>query len=629
MTNLYWQKLGITPTSDKRTIKRAYSIALKSCHPEDDPEGFQQLNEAYQWALSYAADAVAEDEAPAPQNSDDIPSELHLDESSLNGDDTGHSEETSATIQDFKSDTALYDDTESNNEKSCDIADTRAPEGASDALDDPTDVIDAEHLAINQFIRQFQYALQEPNARKDKRVWAELIQTLEEAGFSFKEGVFFAVFAGFIEHFSDPDVATSGAFIPKGVVIEFAENLNWKANELTLLKTFEREDITLVMTKAYGHSESNAEYEEQTGWRRYSSILANVAMGLGLMIALTAVFSYLVGDKTQEQAQQDNEQPQVVDKTAWADSLSVCTSMSEPEPGDALDACEQLAVDGWLKAQYALAWLYSRDTDYRDWQKSFEYLKAASQFDTHAELLSQIMLFRLGNDEDDTISGEKGIKALANEGFAPAQAFQAVMYFRDDHVLKATSNPVYLLETAYKSGRSLVTEFEMATFYINGFSNRSEPYQRALNLLMDIAKQDFPVGTNNVAWFLATLDENPLTTPDYAVELASEVVNDPDYAKNIAYIDTLAATYAAAGDFEQAVRYQSQAIDLINQSNVSEQTKQAQISSFSERLALYEDQQRTVEYALKTEKQAFFDNLNRQLSNRLFLRLRQLAQQQN
>ena len=46
--------LEIEPTSDKKKIKVAYSKMLKKYHPEDFPEMFMKINEAYEKALGYA-----------------------------------------------------------------------------------------------------------------------------------------------------------------------------------------------------------------------------------------------------------------------------------------------------------------------------------------------------------------------------------------------------------------------------------------------------------------------------------------------------------------------------------------------------------------------------------------------
>ncbi len=53
--NEIWEVLGIAPTGDKRAIRSAYSVLVKQCHPEEDPQGFKRLHEAYQAALAYAA----------------------------------------------------------------------------------------------------------------------------------------------------------------------------------------------------------------------------------------------------------------------------------------------------------------------------------------------------------------------------------------------------------------------------------------------------------------------------------------------------------------------------------------------------------------------------------------------
>lgn len=49
-----WKILGIEPTVDKKVIKKAYAAKTRETHPEEKPEEFKQLHEAYQMALGYA-----------------------------------------------------------------------------------------------------------------------------------------------------------------------------------------------------------------------------------------------------------------------------------------------------------------------------------------------------------------------------------------------------------------------------------------------------------------------------------------------------------------------------------------------------------------------------------------------
>lgn len=49
-----WKILDIEPTTDKKTIRKAYAAKTKEIHPEEKPEEFKELHEAYQAALGYA-----------------------------------------------------------------------------------------------------------------------------------------------------------------------------------------------------------------------------------------------------------------------------------------------------------------------------------------------------------------------------------------------------------------------------------------------------------------------------------------------------------------------------------------------------------------------------------------------
>ena len=56
-----WAELGIEPTRDAAAIRRAYAAKLKTIPPDEDPQAFARLRQAYERALAWAS------LAPAPQ----------------------------------------------------------------------------------------------------------------------------------------------------------------------------------------------------------------------------------------------------------------------------------------------------------------------------------------------------------------------------------------------------------------------------------------------------------------------------------------------------------------------------------------------------------------------------------
>lgn len=51
---IVWSVLGLEPTKDENTLKNRYHELLREVNPEDDPEGFKRLREAYETAMELA-----------------------------------------------------------------------------------------------------------------------------------------------------------------------------------------------------------------------------------------------------------------------------------------------------------------------------------------------------------------------------------------------------------------------------------------------------------------------------------------------------------------------------------------------------------------------------------------------
>lgn len=84
---------------------------------------------------------------------------------------------------------------------------------------------------------------------------------------------------------------------------------------------------------------------------------------------------------------------------------------------------------------------------------------------------------------------------------------------------------------------------------------------------------------NNLAWLLATAKTPAFRNGRRAVELAVKACELSDW-RNAEYLDTLAAAYARAGDFDNAVKWQEKA---------RESSKLAGTSEFQQRLNLYRE----------------------------------------
>lgn len=61
-----WKILDINPTRDLKAIKKAYARLSVKYHPEEHPEEFRQLNDAYKAAVKYAKGSLTAQTIPGP-----------------------------------------------------------------------------------------------------------------------------------------------------------------------------------------------------------------------------------------------------------------------------------------------------------------------------------------------------------------------------------------------------------------------------------------------------------------------------------------------------------------------------------------------------------------------------------
>lgn len=232
-------------------------------------------------------------------------------------------------------------------------------------------------------------------------------------------------------------------------------------------------------------------------------------------------------------------------------------------------------------------------------QRTFDMIEAERRFN-FASWLQQHGFEKQAADQYRTVLNIWPNSAKANTDFASALMRQGQLQPAEDHLKKALKiepassrihfrlGNLYLkqgqlslalkhLEKAHQISPDDVSMINnLGTIYgqLGDHQEAIEEFEKAIQLM-----PDEPGGYNNLAWLYATCPDDKFRNTEKAISLASEACELTDW-NDSSTLDTLATANAAAGNFEEAIRWQAKAV---------ESAPQTQKRSMRKRLDLYRE----------------------------------------
>lgn len=186
--------------------------------------------------------------------------------------------------------------------------------------------------------------------------------------------------------------------------------------------------------------------------------------------------------------------------------------------------------------------------------------KASEQGDPDAQVrLAQLYQEEVGMPQDYRKVVELYEKAAA-QGNALAQVNLGWLYHEGKGVPQDYRKAAELYQKSADQGNAAGKAY-LASQYAAG-KGVPQDYRKAVDLYQAAIQGDSsPNAFNDFAWFLATCPDAAQRNGKKAVEYATKACEQTQWGSRN-FVGTLAAAYAEIGDFDKAVNYQKQAIEL-------------------------------------------------------------------
>ncbi|ABC32204.1 protein containing DnaJ domain [Hahella chejuensis KCTC 2396] len=226
-----WAVLGIEATQDKKSIKRAYAKLLKQIDVSQEPDKFQQLREAYDYALYYAESGAADLRATpdmAASDADERRADI-LRQTTVEAPELSYTTVTSDNLHTASA--------------------QPSPMSPAQEAEPEFDPYREAHFIMERVAAVFD----DPQARKDTAQWRAALSVDAIEDFEVRDIVRYDMFAFVV---SKLDVGDWNAISKKPITRDVIQYLNhvfhWTDSELELSQHFEPQEINMVMYEIHG-----------------------------------------------------------------------------------------------------------------------------------------------------------------------------------------------------------------------------------------------------------------------------------------------------------------------------------------------------------------------------------------